>query len=151
MSEGFEYDIEDSDKCIPIGSPPSRSLITIKISPRQLNIVPDKYNPDKLKAHVTDNSGTNLSFVPITDRGFYDYATDHVAGAGDIAEINDFIHSQKSLYLRLGLGRPFPTAGRNGYSVRLDERIGNGFVEPVFDKLRQQRCNSLCLLFANVF
>jgi hypothetical protein len=120
MSEGFEHAIEDDNKCIPIGSPPCRSLITLKVKPNQLQIVRDSFNPDKLKAHVTDNSGTKLSFVPITDRGFYDYAINHVAGSGDVADINSFIHSQKTLFLRLGLGRAFAISGRNGYWIQLN-------------------------------
>ncbi|MEX1041243.1 MAG: hypothetical protein WDZ51_11460 [Pirellulaceae bacterium] len=120
LASGFEYDVQDGDKCIPVQSPPPRSLITIKVDPEQLEILEDGYNPDKLKATFSDGSGTELRYVSITDRGFFDFARKRAHAAGGIEEINEFIHSQSELYLRIGLGRVYSTAGRTGYWIQLN-------------------------------
>ena len=117
---GFDFEIVGGDKCIPSESPPPRSLITIQVAPDQLTIVQDSYKPEKMKAHIRDRDGLELGFVPITDRGFHDYAQKHVADYGSYARINEFIHQQDELYLRLGLGREWKVGSRNGYWIQLN-------------------------------
>lgn len=121
MSDGFGLEIQLGQKCIPIESQPVRSLITIKVNPRSFSVVQNNYDPSKLKAHFSDGAGTELSFVGVTDRGFYDYAQAHPDDSRKIAEIGHFIHCQDELYLRLGLSRPFEAPdGRNGYWIQLN-------------------------------
>lgn len=121
ISDGFEHQVQGGNKCIPISSPPPRSLITLKVDPQQFWVQQDRYDPEKLKATFSDAGGTSLRFVSITDRGFFDYARDHAKIAGDVAAINNFIHSQLELYLRIGLSRKHESQdGREGYWIQLN-------------------------------
>lgn len=121
MAEGFGVEVRRGQKCIPVASKPVRSLITIKVNPRSFSVVQNDYDSSKLKAHFSDGLGTELSFVGVTDRGFYDYAQAHPDDSRKIAEIGHFIHSQDELYLRLGLSRPYEAPdGRNGYWIQLN-------------------------------
>jgi len=121
MSEGFGVDVQRGQKCIPVASKPRRSLITIKVNPWSFSVVQNDFDPSKLKAHFSDAKGTELSFVGVTDRGFYDYAQAHPDDSRKIAEIGNFIHSQDELYLRLGLSRPYEAPdGRHGYWIQLN-------------------------------
>lgn len=58
--------------------------------------------------------------MSITDLGFFEYAERH-AEENKIEELNDFIHSQEELYIRLGLGRVHQTSdGRNGFWLQVN-------------------------------
>ena len=121
MSDGFGVEIQRGQKCIPVVCHPVRSLITIRVNPWSFSVVQNDYDPSQLKAHFSDGKGTELSFVSVTDRGFYDYAQAHSDDSRKIAENGHFIHSQDELYLRLGLSRPYEAPdGRNGYWIQLN-------------------------------
>ena len=121
MSDGFGAEVTEREKCISIKAAPTRSLITIKVDPKTFSIVRDNYDAKKLKAHLSDPTGTKLSYVSVTDRGFWDFAQKTVVDAGKVAEINRFIHSQDELFLRLGLSRAYEAPnGRNGYWIQLN-------------------------------
>ena len=121
MSEGFGVPVQNREKCIPVSSPPVRSLITIKINPLSFSIVQDSYHPERLKAHFSDGAGIELAFVGVTDRGFYDYAQLHREDQRAFLEMQRFIQRQQDLYLRLGLSRAYKSPdGRNGYWIQLN-------------------------------
>ena len=61
MAEGFGVPVPSREKCIPVDTPAVRSLITIKINPRSFAIVRDIYNPERLKVHIMDGAGTELT------------------------------------------------------------------------------------------
>jgi hypothetical protein len=91
----------------------------VEIQPGGLHILEDDWG--KLKAHITDASGTQFSYISITDLGFYDYAAAARGDAGKIRDINDFIHRQEEVFLRVGLSRNFRAPdGREGYWVQLN-------------------------------
>ena len=54
---------------------PRHSIITLRLDnpTEQLHIVGDQFNPQKIKAHIKDESNFNMSFTPITDLGFCDH------------------------------------------------------------------------------
>ena len=121
IADGFGVEIPVRDKCIPIESTPVRSLATIKVNPRSFSVVQNNFDPSKLKAHLSDGSGAELSFVGVTDRGFYDYSQQNPDDFRKVSELNQFIHAQDELYLRLGLSRAYQAPdGRNGYWIQLN-------------------------------
>lgn len=121
IAEGFGVEIPVRDKCIPVANTPTHSLATIKVNPRSFSVVQNNFDPSKLKAHFSDGSGAELSFVGVTDRGFYDYSQQNPDDFRKVAELNQFIHSQEELYLRLGLSRAYEAPdGRNGYWIQLN-------------------------------
>jgi len=135
MSEGFGVPVQSREKCIPVATPPVRSLITIKINPLGFSVVQDSYHPERLKAHFSDGAGIELAFVGVTDRGFYDYAQQHQDDPQAFLDMTRFIQSQQDLYLRLGLSRAYEAPdGRNGYWIQL-----NG-IYTFPDKLEYIRC-----------
>jgi hypothetical protein len=109
VSDGFEYPLPPGAKSIPDSHRGPRSIITLKINPADFEIVPNKYDEGKIKAHFTDPAGNGFSFVAITDLGFHEYAMGHHEN-NDLATLNAWVHGQKHLYLRVGLGQPWKDA-----------------------------------------
>ncbi|MBY0341059.1 MAG: hypothetical protein K2Q19_07820 [Rhodocyclaceae bacterium] len=112
ISVGFGLPI--TSKLIPTPLIPSRSIITLKIQPNQIQIVEIEQNGRlKLRANVALPNGTYLSRASITDLGFFDSV-----GTGktiSVSTINAFIKTQKEIILRLGIGRtPWPPDDDNG-------------------------------------
>jgi hypothetical protein len=114
VQDGFSVQIPFRQKHIPSTTPPQKSIITISVNPLLISIVPDSYNPGKIKVIFTDRSGREFRYLAITDLGFYNYAEKN---RGDnFANLNNFIHSQSEVYIRVGLSREFEAPdGRTGY------------------------------------
>jgi hypothetical protein len=112
VSEGFEYDFEIGQKYVPIEETAICSIITIKVSPYQIELHEDQFKPGRVKLSFTDQDGHKFSYISITDRGFYDYAQQHQEDGK--LEIQRFIMAQNEIYLRIGLGRTFRVGDRNG-------------------------------------
>lgn len=121
IQEGFEYDLPQREKCIPISATPPRSIITIKLQPQSFSIVGDGYDPKKIRASFWDANGNQFSFLGITDRGFVDQASKIQGDRSAIAQMNYHVQSQEELYLRIGLSRPHQSNdGRNGYWLQVN-------------------------------
>lgn len=121
IAEGFGIEGPIRNKFIPIEITPIRSLATIKVNPRSFSVVQTHYDPTKLRAHFSDNGGSELGFVSVADRGFSDYSLENPDDRQKVAELNQFIRSQDELYLRLGVGRPWPNKdGENGHWIQLN-------------------------------
>ena len=120
VEEGFGVTFTLGQKHIPHDSPPDKSIITLPLNPNQLGIVEDGYKPGKLRVIFTDQAGKSFRYLSITDLGFFEYAERHAA-ENRIDALNDFIHSQEELYIRLGLGRIHKTNdGRNGFWLQVN-------------------------------
>ena len=121
VASGFGIKLAENEKHIPIGVHAKCSIITIKISPDALSIDEDQYKPGRIKASFTDSEGHYFSYLPITDRGFYDYAKKH-QDDGQLSKVMEFIQSQQELYLRVGVGRQYqpPSDVRNGYWLQVN-------------------------------
>ncbi|MDE0412575.1 MAG: hypothetical protein OXI37_10250 [Gammaproteobacteria bacterium] len=77
IEDGFEVVLEERQKHITRDAGATRSLITIPIQPDSICIVPDGFEQTKIKANITDNSGSRYSYLSITDLGFHSYAENH--------------------------------------------------------------------------
>lgn len=121
LCAGFETELTSGEKCIPVDTPPPRSLITIRMDPKAFSIEQDSYDVSRLRAHFTDETGMRMAYVGVTDLGFFDYAQEHAASPADIAKLEEFIQSQDELFLRVGLSRVHKAPdGRHGYWIQLN-------------------------------
>ena len=107
ISEGFNYAFPEKGKVIPNDSKPTKSIITLKISTSNIEIVKDGFKEGNIRLHLLDNDGKRFSFLSITDLGFYKYAMNHYHDANFPNIINNFIRQQDTVYLRVGLGREY--------------------------------------------
>lgn len=116
VEEGFEIKLNDNQKHIPIDYEVQRSIITVRISPSEIEIKEDSYKPGKIKLNFRDLSGRKFKYIPITDLGFYEYALGHHS-RNELRKVNSMIKAQEGVYLRIGLSREYkpPNDERNGY------------------------------------
>lgn len=119
VETGFQLKLIDGQKHIPINHALGRSIITLAVDPKSIEIVEDTFKPGKVKIHFTDGSARRFRFLAITDLGFHRYADTHRA-ANDLAHLNDFIRKQSKAYLRVGLSRPYEAKGINGYWMQVN-------------------------------
>ena len=121
IEEGFGVVLQEPQKLIQQDLAPKCSLITIRVVPNGVKIVQDQYNPTKIKAHITDATGKEYSFLSITDLGLHGYAENHYKEAGSYTEVNDLIHSQEEVYVRIGLSRFYEAQnGRAGFWMQVN-------------------------------
>jgi len=119
VGNGFSVKLKDDQKCIPSKDEPNCSITTIKVSPQNVYIVQDSYNPEKIRVHFKDDEGVSFRFISITDLGFYEYAERVYKKKGKLNDLNNFIHSQSEIYLRIGLSRAYKSDdGREGYWIQ---------------------------------
>lgn len=115
VKAGFEISLPADEKVIPPEHRVQRSIITLRISPYNLEIVEDRYKPGSIKLHFTDSSGRGYRFLPITDLGFYDYAQRHRESSA-LDELNGEIARQNEVFLRIGLSRNYRNPqGKEGF------------------------------------
>lgn len=101
-----------------MGNEISRSIITLKIRPRSVELVEDGFKPGKIRFNFVDNDGTSYKYLSITDLGFYKYLREHM---DELHTINRFIQNQSSVYLRVGLTREYEAKdGRKGYWLQIN-------------------------------
>jgi hypothetical protein len=120
INEGFDDKVPFTAKVIPFDDPPCRSIITLKIKPIQIEIAQDLYDEKKLKLNIDDNDGRMYRFLPINDLGFHNLAVSKEKDPDYINKLNNYIQSQKKVYLRIGLGRRYknPADGRDGFWIQ---------------------------------
>ncbi len=111
---GFEIDLAENQKFVPLTHPVARSIVTIRVEPDQLEIVEDAYKAGKVKVIFADQSGHRFRYLPITDLGFHLFAERHHK-SNKLAELNAFIKSQSLLYVRLGLSRRWNNGTNDAY------------------------------------
>ncbi len=104
LEEGFETAVATGEKVIPVAPPPARSIITLQVSPKSVEIVEDGFQPGKIRIHFTDAARKRYRFFSIADLGFHDYAQRH-RESGALDELNAAIAAQDAVFLRIGLGR----------------------------------------------
>lgn len=117
VEEGFEIKLSPDQKHIPLGHKLTRSIITIKIKPTDIDIVEDEFNVGRIKLHLADSSGHVFKYLPITDLGFYRHAIKHHE-SGDLESLNAFLKNQDEIYIRVGLPRNWPK--RPGYWMQIN-------------------------------
>jgi hypothetical protein len=115
LEAGFGVAVASGEKVIPESTPPARSIITLQVSPQSVEIVEDGYKPGKIRIHFTDGAGKRYRFFSIADLGFHDYAQRH-RESGALDDLNTAIASQKTVFLRVGLGRAYTNQqGKAGF------------------------------------
>ncbi|MGD9159885.1 MAG: hypothetical protein PVG39_15825 [Desulfobacteraceae bacterium] len=119
VQKGFSIQIPFGQKHIPSNNPPQKSIVTIAVNPQDVSIVPDSFNPGKIKIIFTDKSGHEFRYLSITDLGFYNYAEKNKRD--NFANLNNFIHSQSEVFIRVGLSREYKSQdGRNGFWLQVN-------------------------------
>jgi hypothetical protein len=114
VEEGFAIKMADGQKHIPFGHNVGRSIVTIAVDPRNIEIFEDSFKPGKIKLNFIDQSDREYRYVAITDLGFHDYAIQHHA-RNDLINLNKWIRVQREVFVRLGLSRRYQSDGRDGY------------------------------------
>jgi hypothetical protein len=115
---GFEIELPDGEKVLPIDHTVGRSIITIRCEPKDIEIIDDNYSPGKIKLNFRDQTGRSFRYIPITDLGFHDFAIGHQERS-ELRKLNDFVHSQEEVFLRIGLSRSFKAPnGREGFWIQ---------------------------------
>jgi len=121
IEQGFNVSLEDFQKYIPRELKPAKSIITISVNPRQIEIVQDGYDKSKIKIHFSDSNSKSYRYLAITDYGFYFYAKNHYQTSCSYDEINSVIQSQEEVFLRIGLGRLYRNpAGKEGFWIQVN-------------------------------
>ncbi len=122
INEGFDGKVPVGTKVIPPDTPPTRSIITLKLKPKQLEIVRNAFDPKSLRLNILDNDGRKYTYLSITDLGFHNLAVSKQKDPDYTDELNRYIRSQKKLYLRIGLGRRYknPSDGRDGFWIQVN-------------------------------
>jgi hypothetical protein len=110
VSTGFDIELPDGDRGIPVNHIINHSIITIQVAPTTV-WVDEGYNEGTLKLRFEDASGRIYHRFPITDLGFHEFAQDR-NNAGKLMELNDWIHGQDEVYLRIGLSGVFQPPGK---------------------------------------
>lgn len=120
VSDGFGYNFA-GEKYIPAEKNAKCSLITIKVSPSNLNIYQCKFKKSKLRVSFIDESGHSYERLSITDRGFPNY---NIANSEKItvSEIQKIVSSQNEIFLRVGVGREHQPeqSKKNGYWLQVN-------------------------------
>jgi len=102
----------------------SHSIVTLSIQDpaSQFRLtIDDQYGGKKVKAHIIDQSGYRLSWVPVTDMGIFIHLDAITELDPDLSALNNFFWTQTHLYLRIGLGRPWgPSPEKTGCWVQLN-------------------------------
>lgn len=89
---------------------PEKSIITLKLSSpsSQFTLILDEnYGKKKFKAHVTDGENFKISWLPVTDLGLFLHLNEIISSDPNLKDLNQFLHNQKTIYLRIGLARPW--------------------------------------------
>ncbi len=121
LNDGFDDKVPIGTKVIPHDDPPSRSIITLKLKPNQIEIVRNAFDPKGLRLNIKDNDGRKYVYLSITDLGFHNLAVSKQKDPDYTDELNEYIRSQKKVYLRIGLGRRHKSPdGRDGFWIQVN-------------------------------
>ena len=119
VEKGFQIELVQNQKYIPVSHAVDRSIITIKTQPGRVEIVESAYHPGKIKLNFVDNSDRAFKFMPLTDFGLNGFA-ESCHNLKELKTLNDFIRSQAEIYLRIGLSTPWNNGTTNGYWMQVN-------------------------------
>jgi hypothetical protein len=121
INQGFEDKVPTGAKVIPYDDPPSRSIITLKLKPNEIEIVRNAFDPKNLRLNIKDNDGRKYVYISITDLGFHNFAVSKQKDPNYVDELNEFMRTSKRVYLRIGLGRRHKSDdGRDGFWIQVN-------------------------------
>lgn len=117
--EGFDKKVLIGERYILLDDPPSKSIITLCLQPRQIELFMDNYGKVKLK--IIDKDANIYNYMPIADLGFFLHLSSKSQNLNYIDDINNFIWKQERLYLRIGLSRYFESPnGKKGFWMQVN-------------------------------
>jgi len=119
IEQGFEIALKQGQKHVPPNHKISRSIITIEVDPKSIEVVEDGFKPGKVKVHFVDSTGRQFKYMAITDLGFFRYAESHRATKA-LASLNAFVTTQPKAYLRIGLARLHKIGETEGYWMQVN-------------------------------
>lgn len=102
IAAGFGVPV-NTKKIAVTGKIPVQSIITLSVQPKNFTVLEDNYG--KLRAHVTDATGTRFEYLSVTDLGFFDNVGNPDTRRLSAADALSNIRQQTHLYLRVGLSR----------------------------------------------
>ncbi len=121
VNEGFEYELPIGEKCIPIRLHHLDRLSLSESLPQTSTSLRMDSAKRNFEHHSPIVAGNCNRYVSITDLGFYDHAVEIRKHTGCLERLNDFIHEQEELLLRVGLSRRHPAPdGREGYWIQVN-------------------------------
>lgn len=121
VQNGFEVELDQGEKCIAEDAHPARSLITIRVEPREVQLVEDQYKANKMRIHFVDSNGSRFSYISVTDLGFSTYAEHYSRKDCNYEAVNRLIHDQEEVVLRVGLSQFYRAPdGREGYWLQIN-------------------------------
>lgn len=117
VAAGFEVEGPECPKCIPKTDPPGRSIITVRVRPKAcwFNIGRD----GKFRFSFYDGADARYSYLPIADLKMRQYQARH-DGVVSVDAMSRFLHHQKEVFLRVGLGRCHRIDSREGYWLQVN-------------------------------
>ncbi len=119
VSEGFSVPMVSHQKCVPVDTPPPVSIITTRARILSLQIIRNEYN--KLRVHFSDDSGEEFRYLSLTDLALYEHLTQNGDSRRALIELNNLIHAQREVFLRIGLSREYKSPdGRRGYWIQVN-------------------------------
>ena len=119
VEEGFDVDLSGYRKCIPEESAPNHSIITVKASAvGNCWFQTNDFN-GRICFEFSDESGDSYRYMPIADLGVRTYIEEY-EGDGVAHHLNQFIHAQNEIYLRIGVGRCYTANGRTGFWLQIN-------------------------------
>ncbi len=114
ITQGFNIQLPHGDRGVPIDHALDRSIISLQVDPNTVFIY-EGYKQGTLKLRFHDSSGRSYQDFPITDLGFHKFAQSR-HHAGNLGDLNNWIHNQAEVFLRIGLSRAFqPPDQKNAY------------------------------------
>ena len=119
LEKGFQIELANNQKYLPVSHSVGRSIMTLKIRPDKVEVVEGAYCPNTIKLNFMDSSGRAYKYMAITDFGFHGF-TESLHTLNVLKTLNDFIGSQAEVYLRIGLSRPWDNGKVNGYWMQVN-------------------------------
>lgn len=119
VESGFNCDLSEDRKLIPIDSPPERSIITVRANPRRCWLNQDNNNPLRPRFSFYEMLNDYYPYLPVGDIKIREYFL-RCPTEETMNRLTDFVRGQEELYLRIGIGRAYERDGRNGHWLQVN-------------------------------
>ncbi len=117
VADGFGIEGVECPRCIPKNEPPGRSIITVRIHPKACWF---KIGRDgKFRFSFYDGADARYSSLPVADLKLREYRA-RQDGVDGIDAMTKFLHHQKEVYVRVGLGRSHRLDSKEGYWLQVN-------------------------------
>jgi hypothetical protein len=135
IEEGFGMPLPHGEKHFPKESPPSISLMTLRVHPAQIHLH-QGIGPGTLRMHLGGHGARSIHDLPVADLRFHSLVQQHPESEFYV-DLNRELHSKDEVFLRLGLGRCYTNQqGKEGHWLQVNgiytfpEKLGTLPVDP---------------------